>query len=90
MLVLDGFLRRRRRLVLVVWALVLVASAPLAARQSDDLTGGGFEAPGSQSAQVKAAIARDFPQASGAGLVGIVVPRDGARPLRAGAPAPAW
>jgi len=79
MLALDGLLRRRRRLVLVVWAVVLAASLPLAARQSDALTGGGFDAPGSQSAQVEEAIVRDFPRASGASLVAVLVPRGGAR-----------
>jgi uncharacterized membrane protein YdfJ with MMPL/SSD domain len=52
MIRLASFLARRRRLVLAVWALVLLASLPLAARQTEHLTGGGFDVPGSQSKAV--------------------------------------
>src|SRR5829696_9170705 len=46
---LGGFLERRRRLVLGVWVALLLAAAPFAARQTEHLTSGGFEVPGSQS-----------------------------------------
>jgi uncharacterized membrane protein YdfJ with MMPL/SSD domain len=46
---LAGFVERRRLLVLGVWVLLLLAAAPFAARQSEHLTSGGFEVPGSQS-----------------------------------------
>jgi uncharacterized membrane protein YdfJ with MMPL/SSD domain len=52
MIRLARFLARRRRFVLVVWALVLLASLPLAIHQTDHLTGGGFDVPGSQSKAV--------------------------------------
>jgi uncharacterized membrane protein YdfJ with MMPL/SSD domain len=52
MLRLAGFLARRRRLVVGVWALVLLAALPFAARQTEHLTGGGFDVPGSQSKSV--------------------------------------
>jgi uncharacterized membrane protein YdfJ with MMPL/SSD domain len=46
---LERFVARRRRLVLGVWGLVLLASLPFAAMQTKHLTAGGFEVPGSQS-----------------------------------------
>ncbi|MBA3408175.1 MAG: hypothetical protein H0U06_08980, partial [Solirubrobacterales bacterium] len=57
MLRLDALLRRRKRLVLIVWVLILLAAVPLAARQSEDLSSGGFGVPGSQSAAVDSALA---------------------------------
>jgi uncharacterized membrane protein YdfJ with MMPL/SSD domain len=50
MLRLDSFLRRHRRAVLVAWVAILLAAVPFAARQSEDLSSGGFGVPGSQSA----------------------------------------
>jgi len=55
---LAGFLERRRRLVLAAWLLVLVAALPFAAKQTDHLTSGGFEVPGSQSQVVSENIHR--------------------------------
>src|ERR1044072_5658814 len=52
MLKLAGLLARRRRLVVAVWALLLPAALPLAARQTEPLTGGGFDVPGSESKSV--------------------------------------
>ena len=49
---LGSFISRRRRLVLGVWAVLLVASLPFAAQQTKHLTAGGFEVPGSQSLAV--------------------------------------
>src|SRR5919108_3773003 len=46
---LAGFVERRRLFVLGVWVVLLLVAAPFAARQSDHLTNGGFEVPGSQS-----------------------------------------
>src|ERR1044072_7328279 len=56
MLRLAGFLARRRRLVVGVWILIVVASLPLAARQTEHLTGGGFDVPGSESKAVADAM----------------------------------
>ena len=42
MLSLDALVHRRRRWVLAAWLVALIAALPLAARQSDHLTGGGF------------------------------------------------
>jgi RND superfamily putative drug exporter len=52
MIKLAGFLARRRRLVVAVWVLIVIAALPLAARQTEHLTGGGFDVPGSQSKAV--------------------------------------
>jgi uncharacterized membrane protein YdfJ with MMPL/SSD domain len=52
MLRLARFLARRRRLVIGAWALIVLASLPLAAKQTEHLTGGGFDVPGSESKAV--------------------------------------
>ncbi len=54
---LERFVSRRRRLVLGLWVALLLVSAPLAARQTASLTGGGFEVPGSESKAVSDALA---------------------------------
>jgi len=77
MLRLDRLLRRRKRTVFVVWAALLLAAVPFAARQSEDLSSGGFEVPGSQSAAVDAALA-DFPGVERAQLAAVLVPQPGA------------
>ena len=53
---LAGFLARRRRLVVAVWVLIVAASLPLAMRQTEHLTGGGFDVPGSESKAVADAM----------------------------------
>ena len=55
---LSGFVHRRRRLVLAVWAVLLLASLPFASRQTENLTGGGFEVPGTGSVAVEQQIDR--------------------------------
>jgi uncharacterized membrane protein YdfJ with MMPL/SSD domain len=57
---LAGFLGRRRRLVLAAWILILLLALPLASRQTEHLTGGGFDVPGSQSKEVSDALESDF------------------------------
>src|SRR3954468_14148502 len=59
---LDAFLKRHRRAVLVLWVVLLVASLPLAARQTEHLTSGGFDIPGSGSKLVDSEMSR-FPGA---------------------------
>jgi uncharacterized membrane protein YdfJ with MMPL/SSD domain len=66
---LAAFLGRRRRLVLVAWIAVLVLALPIASRQTDHLTGGGFDVPGSQSKAVSDSLERNF----GESADGIVV-----------------
>jgi RND superfamily putative drug exporter len=55
---LAGILERRRWLVLVAWLLTLLAALPFAAKQTDHLTSGGFEVPGSQSQVVSENVTR--------------------------------
>ncbi|MGN6187266.1 MAG: MMPL family transporter, partial [Conexibacter sp.] len=82
MLRLDALIRRRRRLFLAAWALLVLAALPLAARQADHLTGGGFDVPGSQSVAVQHAVERDFARAQGSTLAAVLVPRGGATSAR--------
>ena len=74
MLRLDALIRRRRRLFLIAWAVVLLAALPFAARQSEHLSGGGFDVPGSQSVAVQHAVERDFDAAQGSTLAAVLVP----------------
>ena len=57
---LAGFLGRRRRWVLAAWLVIVVAALPFAAKQTDHLTGGGFDVPGSQSKAVSDALQSEF------------------------------
>jgi RND superfamily putative drug exporter len=49
---LAGVLGRRRRWVLAIWLAIVLCALPFAARQTEHLTGGGFDVPGSQSKAV--------------------------------------
>jgi len=60
MIRLAGLLARRRRLVVALWILVVLAALPLAARQTEHLTGGGFDVPGSESKAVGDALQGPF------------------------------
>jgi len=53
---LAGVLGRRRRWVLAAWVAIVVCALPFAAKQTEHLTGGGFDVPGSQSKQVAEAM----------------------------------
>jgi RND superfamily putative drug exporter len=57
---LAAFLGRRRRWVVAAWVAILLCALPFAAKQTDHLTGGGFDVPGSQSIAVSEALQRDF------------------------------
>ena len=74
---LAGFLERRRWFVLVAWVVVLLAALPFAARQTDHLTSGGFEVPGSQSQVVSENITR-FEGAQRDQLAAVLARREGA------------
>jgi uncharacterized membrane protein YdfJ with MMPL/SSD domain len=60
MIQLSGFLGRRRRWVLAAWVVVLLVALPIASHQTDHLTGGGFDVPGSQSKAVTDSVEKDF------------------------------
>ncbi len=57
---LAQFLGRRRRWVVGVWVLVVALALPFASKQTDHLTGGGFDVPGSQSMKVSEALQGEF------------------------------
>jgi RND superfamily putative drug exporter len=57
---LAAVLGRRRRWVVAVWAAIVLCALPFAAKQTDHLTGGGFDVPGSQSKAVSEALQNEF------------------------------
>jgi uncharacterized membrane protein YdfJ with MMPL/SSD domain len=75
---LDGLLQRRRALLLVAWAILLIAALPFAARQSENLTSGGFSVPGSGSEAVDDAR-QDFEDGASDRMAVVVSRRDGDR-----------
>ena len=79
---LAGFLGRRRRWVLAGWVLVLALALPLASRQTEHLTGGGFDVPGSQSKAVSDSVQHDFGGRAD-GIVVLLQPRPARTPPRA-------
>jgi uncharacterized membrane protein YdfJ with MMPL/SSD domain len=78
---LAAFLGRRRRLVLAGWAIALVLAFPFASHQTDHLTGGGFDVPGSQSKAVSDALEKSF-ASSADGIVVLLQPDKGATPAQ--------
>jgi uncharacterized membrane protein YdfJ with MMPL/SSD domain len=77
MLRLDALIHRRRRLVIAGWVVILVAALPFALRQSDNLTGGGFDVPGAESTVVEETLGADFDWVPRAQLAAVLVPRRG-------------
>lgn len=73
---LDSLVRRRRGLVLVAWVVLLLASLPFAARQTENLTNGGFNVPGSGSEKVDKALA-DFDRAQKENLAVVLALKGG-------------
>jgi uncharacterized membrane protein YdfJ with MMPL/SSD domain len=69
---LAGSLSRWRWFVVGAWVLVVLAAFPFAARQTENLTGGGFDVPGSQSDEVTRALADQFPEQQN-GAVSVVL-----------------
>jgi uncharacterized membrane protein YdfJ with MMPL/SSD domain len=59
---------RRRRVVLGLWIVLLVAALPFAAHQTEHLTAGGFEVPGSGSLAAADALSQ-FPSVHSQSLV---------------------
>jgi len=57
---LAQFLGRRRRWVVAAWVLIVLLALPFASKQTEHLTGGGFDVPGSQSMKVSEAVQEDF------------------------------
>jgi uncharacterized membrane protein YdfJ with MMPL/SSD domain len=76
---LAAFLERRRGPVLAAWLLVLLAALPFASQQTEHLTSGGFEVPGSQSQVVDENLTR-FDGAQRDNLAVVLARREGATP----------
>jgi RND superfamily putative drug exporter len=74
---LARFLGRRRRWVVAAWVLIVVLALPFAAKQTDHLTGGGFDVPGSQSKAVSDSLQNDFGQDAN-GIAVLLQAEDGA------------
>ncbi len=72
MLKLDRWLRRHRRAVIGVWIVLVVAAAPLAAKQSEHLSSGGYAIPGSQSQRFVAQLPKIAPGAQDGLLAGVL------------------
>jgi RND superfamily putative drug exporter len=67
---LAQFLGRRRRWVVAAWVLIVLLALPFASKQTEHLTGGGFDVPGSQSMKVSEAVQEQFgSQADGISVV---------------------
>ncbi len=67
---LAQFLGRRRRWVVAAWVLIVLLALPFASKQTDHLTGGGFDVPGSQSMKVSESVQDQFgSQADGIAVV---------------------
>ncbi len=67
---LAQFLGRRRKLVVGAWVLIVLVASPFAMKQTDHLTGGGFDVPGSQSMKVSESLQEEFgSQADGIAVV---------------------
>jgi uncharacterized membrane protein YdfJ with MMPL/SSD domain len=75
MVKLSGVLGRRRRWVVLGWVIVVAAALPIASHQTDHLTGGGFDVPGSESKAVSDSLQNDFATKSGG--IGVLLKADG-------------
>jgi uncharacterized membrane protein YdfJ with MMPL/SSD domain len=76
---LAEVLGRRRRWVVAVWVAIVLCTLPFASRQTEHLSGGGFDVPGSQSKQVSDSRQRDFgSQADGISVLLKAAPGAGA------------
>jgi uncharacterized membrane protein YdfJ with MMPL/SSD domain len=74
---LAGVIARRRWLIVGAWLAIVAFSLPLAARQTEDLSGGGFDVPGSQSEAVEKAVGSDFASSDRGRLAVVLQPQPG-------------
>jgi uncharacterized membrane protein YdfJ with MMPL/SSD domain len=85
MIKLSGLLGRRRRWVVLAWVVIVAAALPIASHQTDHLTGGGFDVPGSESMAVSDSVKNEF-HASADGMTALLQAEPGAsRAARAAA-----
>jgi len=69
---LARFAVRRRRPVMLVWAAVVIAAAPLAIGLSGALSGAGWEAQGSTAQRVRDELRSDFPMVGAESAIVVV------------------
>jgi uncharacterized membrane protein YdfJ with MMPL/SSD domain len=79
---LSEFLTRRRWLVLVAWLAVVVLAAPYASRQTENLKGGGFDVPGSQSKAVEDVLQAQSGGRARGQLAAVLQAEEGATPAQ--------
>ena len=60
--IIARFSVRRRRLVMLLWLVVVLAAAPLALSLTSALSGAGWEAQGAEGTAVRDELRRDFPE----------------------------
>jgi RND superfamily putative drug exporter len=82
---LADFLARRRWYVVGLWLVLVVVAVPLASRQSENLTGGGFDVPGSQSERVQQLIAAQYPERESGAVSAVLAAEPGAGSAQVGA-----
>jgi uncharacterized membrane protein YdfJ with MMPL/SSD domain len=82
MVKLSEFLTRRRWWVLAAWLVVVAAALPLSSKQTENLVGGGFTVPGSQSQSVEDRLAGDFPPSAAAGIGAVLEAAPDATPAQ--------
>jgi uncharacterized membrane protein YdfJ with MMPL/SSD domain len=70
---LSAFVGAHRWLVGGAWLVILALALPLAAKQTENLTGGGFEVPGSQSAAVEEKMQERYALEAGQNSIGAVL-----------------
>jgi RND superfamily putative drug exporter len=71
--------------VVAAWLITVVVAAPLAAKQTEHLSGGGFDVPGSQSQAVETAITKQFAESQQGRIAIVFEPQEGAPLERAAA-----
>src|SRR5262245_58937201 len=82
---LAGSLRRRRWWIVAAWLAIVVVSLPMAAKQTEHLSGGGFDVPGSQSRIVETAATQRFTGTRRGRLALVFEPAPGATPEQSAA-----
>jgi uncharacterized membrane protein YdfJ with MMPL/SSD domain len=76
---LAAAVSRRRRAVVAVWLVLLVAGSWFSLHQSEHLSGGGWEVPGSPSLQVSDVLSSEFPGATSPAFLVFITSPDGPR-----------
>src|SRR5687768_12626420 len=70
---LSSFVGRHRWPIVIAWLIVVAVALPLAAKQTENLTGGGFEVPGSESAAVDETVQEKYALEAGSTAIGVVL-----------------